>query len=159
MVLRGPSQIACPASCHRPSRQGSRIGRRAASWATLAASPGGPSVPRSLSRPLVAVPVALLLTLTACGDDSADSGTASSETSASGSFPVTVTGADGELTLDEQPETIVSMSASATEMLFAIGAGDQVEAVDDNSNYPEDAPTTDLRSEEHTSELQSRQYL
>lgn len=36
------------------------------------------------------------------------------------------------------------MSPSSTEMLFAIGAGDQVEAVDDNSNYPEDAPTTDL---------------
>jgi iron complex transport system substrate-binding protein len=57
-----------------------------------------------------------------------------------------VTGDDGELTLDEQPETIVSMSATATEMLFAIGAGEQVEAVDSNSNYPEDAPTTDLSS-------------
>src|SRR3712207_4204901 len=31
-------------------------------------------------------------------------------------------------------------------MLFAIGAGDQVEAVDDTSNYPEEAPTTDLSS-------------
>jgi len=29
-------------------------------------------------------------------------------------------------------------------MLFAIGAGDQVEAVDDQSNYPPDAPVTDL---------------
>lgn len=106
--------------------------------------PERPSVPRSLPRPLVAVPAALLLTLTACGDDSSDTGTAAPETSASGAFPVTVTGADGELTLDEQPETIVSMSASATEMLFAIGAGDQVEAVDDNSNYPEDAPTSEL---------------
>ncbi|WP_116449946.1 ABC transporter substrate-binding protein [Blastococcus litoris] len=101
-------------------------------------------MPRSLPRPLVALPVALLLALTACGDDSADSGTATPDSSGSDAFPVTVTGADGELTLDEQPETIVSMSASATEMLFAIGAGDQVEAVDDNSNYPEDAPTTDL---------------
>jgi len=101
-------------------------------------------VPRSLFRPLVAVPAALLLTLTACGDDSSGSDDAAAETSGSAAFPVTVTGADGELTLDEQPETIVSMSATATEMLFAIGAGDQVEATDDNSNYPEDAPTTDL---------------
>jgi ABC-type Fe3+-hydroxamate transport system substrate-binding protein len=101
-------------------------------------------VPRSLPRPLVAVPVALLLTLTACGDDSSDAGAAASEGSASDAFPVTVTGADGELTLEEQPETIVSMSATATEMLFAIGAGDQVEAADDTSNYPEDAPSTDL---------------
>ena len=58
-------------------------------------------------------------------------------------FPVTVTGDNGELTLDEQPEAIVSMSASATEMLFAMGAGTQVEAVDSTSNYPEDAPITD----------------
>lgn len=101
-------------------------------------------MPRSLFRPLVAVPAALLLTLTACGDDSSGSDDAAAETSGSAAFPVTVTGADGELTLDEQPETIVSMSATATEMLFAIGAGDQVEATDDNSNYPEDAPTTDL---------------
>jgi iron complex transport system substrate-binding protein len=83
------------------------------------------------------------LALTACGGGSSDSGTAA-EGSGSDAFPVTVTGAAGELTLDEQPGAIVSMSATATEMLFAIGAGDQVEAVDDNSNYPDEAPTTEL---------------
>ncbi len=101
-------------------------------------------MPRSRFRPLFALPLTLVLAVSACGGDSSDSGTAAAGTSASGAFPVTVTGADGELTLEEQPETIVSMSATATEMLFAIGAGDQVEAVDDNSNYPADAPTTDL---------------
>jgi iron complex transport system substrate-binding protein len=44
----------------------------------------------------------------------------------------------------EQPKRIVSMSPTATEMLFAIGAGDQVVAVDSNSNYPAEAPTTEL---------------
>ena len=39
---------------------------------------------------------------------------------------------------------IASLVPSATEMLFAIGAGDQVVAVDAQSNYPEDVPTTDL---------------
>jgi cobalamin transport system substrate-binding protein len=39
---------------------------------------------------------------------------------------------------------IVSMSPTATEMLFAIGAGPQVVAVDSNSNYPKEAPKTDL---------------
>ena len=39
---------------------------------------------------------------------------------------------------------IVSLSATATEMLFAIGAGPQVIAVDDQSNYPPEAPMTDL---------------
>ena len=34
------------------------------------------------------------------------------------------------------PSRIVSLSPTATEMLYAIGAGDQVLAVDDDSNYP-----------------------
>src|SRR3954467_13049111 len=117
-------------------------------------------VPRFLPRPrrasrrlrrttpaasLPALLLVLLLGLTACSNDPAakqpDAGASSSA-----DFPVTVTGADGDLTLDERPESIVSMSATATEMLFAIGAGDQVEAVDSTSNYPEDVPTTDLSS-------------
>jgi iron complex transport system substrate-binding protein len=39
---------------------------------------------------------------------------------------------------------VVSLSPSATEMLFAVGAGDQVVAVDDQSDFPEGVPTTDL---------------
>ena len=45
---------------------------------------------------------------------------------------------------DDAPERIVAVSPTATEMLFAIGAGDQVVAVDDFSNYPEGVPTTDI---------------
>lgn len=59
-------------------------------------------------------------------------------------FPVTITADNGEVTIEEMPDSIVSLSTVATEMLFAIGAGDQVVAVDDQSNYPEDAPMTDL---------------
>jgi iron complex transport system substrate-binding protein len=39
---------------------------------------------------------------------------------------------------------IISLSPTATEMLFAIGAGSQVIAVDDQSNFPPEAPKTDL---------------
>lgn len=39
---------------------------------------------------------------------------------------------------------IVSLSPTATEDLFAIGAGKQVVAVDDQSNYPKRAPRTTL---------------
>jgi iron complex transport system substrate-binding protein len=46
------------------------------------------------------------------------------------------------------PERIVSLSPTATEMLFAIGAGKQVVAVDDQSNYPASAPHTKLSSYE-----------
>jgi ABC-type Fe3+-hydroxamate transport system substrate-binding protein len=42
------------------------------------------------------------------------------------------------------PKRIVSLSPTATEMLFAVGAGSQVVAVDSNSNYPKEAPKTDL---------------
>jgi len=42
------------------------------------------------------------------------------------------------------PQAIVSLSPTSTEMLYAIGAGDQVIAVDDRSDYPAEAPVTDL---------------
>jgi iron complex transport system substrate-binding protein len=63
-------------------------------------------------------------------------------------FPVTVRAANGEVVVDERPERIVSLSATSTEMLFAIGAGEQVVAVDDTSNHPPDVPTTDLSAYE-----------
>ena len=42
------------------------------------------------------------------------------------------------------PTRIISLSPTATEDLFAIGAGKQVVAVDDQSNYPANAPHTKL---------------
>ena len=44
----------------------------------------------------------------------------------------------------ERPQRIVSLSPMATEILFAIGAGEQVVAVDEFSYYPPEAPVTDL---------------
>ncbi len=59
-------------------------------------------------------------------------------------FPVTITTPTGDVTIQEKPQRIVSLSSTATESLFAISAGGQVVAVDDTSNYPEAAPITDL---------------
>ena len=42
------------------------------------------------------------------------------------------------------PHRIISLSPTATETLFAIGAGKQVIAVDDQSNFPATAPKTTL---------------
>jgi iron complex transport system substrate-binding protein len=59
-------------------------------------------------------------------------------------FPVTVEGSNGPVTIEQRPVRIVSLSPTATESLFAIGAGPQVVAVDDQSNHPADAPITKL---------------
>lgn len=61
-------------------------------------------------------------------------------------FPVTIEADNGPVTIDERPERIVSFSPTSTEILFAIGAGAQVVAADDQSNYPHDVPTTELSS-------------
>lgn len=59
-------------------------------------------------------------------------------------FPVTIEDDLGSVTIEERPESIVSLSATGTEMLFEIGAGPQVVAVDSFSYYPEGTPVTDL---------------
>lgn len=59
-------------------------------------------------------------------------------------FPVTITAANGKVTIRKKPTRIVSLSPTATESLFAIGAGPQVVAVDDQSDYPRQAPRTAL---------------
>ena len=63
---------------------------------------------------------------------------------ASASFPVTIDAPNGPVTLEERPTKVVSLSPTATEVLFAIDAGDQVVAVDDQSDFPAEAPTSDL---------------
>ncbi|MGH9179052.1 MAG: ABC transporter substrate-binding protein [Acidimicrobiales bacterium] len=77
----------------------------------------------------VAAGAAALIALAggACGDDGAEEAATTTTAAA-----------------DAAPSRIVSLSPTATEMLFAIGAGDQVVAVDDQSTYPAEAPKTDL---------------
>jgi iron complex transport system substrate-binding protein len=59
-------------------------------------------------------------------------------------FPVTLTAVNGKVTIERQPRRIVSLSATATEDLFAVGAGSQVIAVDGFSDFPAGAPRTEL---------------
>jgi len=110
------------------------------------------------SHPRLVVAAATFLSLSlltaACGGDAAPEPTAppSSVPSAAppaggGSddgFPVTVEVAGASFTIPARPERIVSLSASATEGLFAIGAGAQVVAVDEFSDFPAEAPRTAL---------------
>jgi len=92
-----------------------------------------------MRRVLTAVIAAAVLLVGGCAND--EPGAPAPSASAGGaSYPVTV----GSLTLDKQPQRIVSLGPTPTEMLFAIGAGPQVIAVDDQSNFPADAPKSDL---------------
>jgi iron complex transport system substrate-binding protein len=81
---------------------------------------------------LIAVSASVLL-LQACGDD----------TQVAGTTPQDTTATTAQATTTQAPTTtlpavtrIVSLSPTATEMLFAIGADGQLLAVDDQSNYP-----------------------
>jgi iron complex transport system substrate-binding protein len=64
--------------------------------------------------------------------------------SAQAAYPVSIVTPSGKVTVSKKPRRIVSLSATATETLFAIGAGQQVVAVDDQSDYPKSAPKTTL---------------
>jgi iron complex transport system substrate-binding protein len=69
---------------------------------------------------------------------------ASGGRAAHSSFPVTVVASNGKVTVQKRPARIVSLSPTATESLFAIGAGPKVVAVDDQSDYPNSVPKTAL---------------
>lgn len=99
----------------------------------------------SRSRSLPALLVSLFLaagTLVGCSSNEADTSAQSgTPTPTAEGFPVTVEFSPNvPTTVENKPERIVSLSPTATEMLFAIGAGDQVVAADEYSNYPEDVP-------------------
>lgn len=87
--------------------------------------------------PFPAVLAAVIL-FAACGDDTKVASDAPQATTAAvaASTPV----ADGSTTVASPAlSRIVSLSPTATEMLFAIGAGDEVLAIDDQSNFPPEA--------------------
>lgn len=88
--------------------------------------------------------VVLMFVFGACGREGPIVDRQTAEETPAGDFPVTVNTPDGPLTISDEPVRIVSLSPTATEMLFAIGADEQVVAVDDQSNYPPEAPKTKL---------------
>ncbi|GIG91021.1 ABC transporter substrate-binding protein [Plantactinospora endophytica] len=93
---------------------------------------------RRTPRLLAALLAGATLALAGCAAD--EPGQVPATGASGASYPVTV----GTLTLDKRPERIVVLGPTATEMLFAIGAGGQVTAADDNSNFPAEAPKTEL---------------
>lgn len=117
--------------------------------------------PKFVSVLLIAV---LGLAAVACGDGDSEvnvsGGGGSTGTESAGettdpeadtdgvAFPVTVDSNGTEITIETEPTSIVSMTPTGTEMLFAVGAGEAVIAVDDYSTFPPEAPMTDLSAYE-----------
>ena len=116
------------------------------------------SIRSTLARPAIAVFAALFLLAGACGNagDAEGAATPAPEPAPTTTapvattlppveYPLALTTASGaSLTIEARPEKIISLSPTHTEMLFAIGAGSQVIAVDEYSYYPPEAPVTDL---------------
>ena len=97
--------------------------------------------------------LAAAVAVAACGTAASGTGngTTAAQASASGTassgaaaFPVTVTAANGAVTMKSRPARIVSLSPTATEDLYAVGAAQQVVAVDESSDYPPGVPKTSL---------------
>lgn len=112
---------------------------------------------RTPLRLLAALPAAAAVAaLAGCGSSSSSSAPASAPPSsassassassgpASAAFPVTVTAENGAVTIPSQPGRIVSLNATSTEDLYAVGAGRQVVAVSEDSDYPAGVPKTSL---------------
>jgi len=98
------------------------------------------------SRTLVVLAAGLALVAAACGsdgeqaaDESAPSTPEANGTPAATDGPDATTAPTGTASDAAVEQRIVSLSPTHTEMLFAIGAGDQLVAVDEFSNYPPEA--------------------
>ena len=66
------------------------------------------------------------------------------DSTGSTTYPLTITDDLGnEVTIESEPERVVSLSPSCTEILFAVGAGDRVKGRTDYCSYPEEAAAVD----------------
>jgi len=83
---------------------------------------------------IAALLIAVAVALAACNGGGETRPATSTPLSA---FPLTIEQSDGQqLTLERAPQRIVSLSTHATEILCAIGAGDQLAAVERYANCP-----------------------
>jgi iron complex transport system substrate-binding protein len=96
----------------------------------------------------LAAAAAAAVALAGCSSSSSSAASAGSDTpsasAASAAFPVTVTATNGAVTIKSRPARIVSLDPTSTEDLYAVGAGPQVVAVDQDSDYPAGVPKTSL---------------
>lgn len=81
---------------------------------------------------------AILFSAASCGDES-DNDADPSATTAASTEATAAASSTAVTDADDAPQAIISLAPTQTEILFAIGAGEQVIAVDQMSNYPAEA--------------------
>src|SRR5262245_64923591 len=118
------------------------VGRR--SGRTSSSTTRRRMIMRVLSRRLPALAAATVLAAACAACGGSQPTTPAASPAAGSSFPAMVSAANGAVHIGSRPDAIVSLSPTATEMLYAIGAGSQVKAVDNDSDYPRQAPITRL---------------
>jgi iron complex transport system substrate-binding protein len=103
------------------------------------------SVGKGFIRVLLA---AVSVLLTACSTfstlpmptPSPEPSSAATASPAADKFPITLTDDEGtQLTLDEEPDSIVSLTPATTELVFALGAGDRLKGGTDYDDFPPEA--------------------
>ncbi len=101
---------------------------------------------RTRQLPALVAAAALAIACAACGNSSPGQATGSGTSGApsTAGFPITISTFSGRVHIPSRPDAIVSLAPTATEMLYAIGAGSQVKAVDSDSDFPRQAPVTKL---------------
>jgi len=82
----------------------------------------------------VVMSLIMVFAFTACGGDAVDEGSQPT------GYPMTITDSSGiEVNIKSEPEKIVSLSPSCTEILYALGLGDKMVGVSTWCTYPEEA--------------------
>ena len=104
--------------------------------ASTATPPPPPTVTATATAAATASPTAEPATATATPEPATPTPTPTEPPA----FPLTIEDSGGaEVTLDAAPQRIISYSPGATEIVFAVGAGDRVVATDEFSYYPSEA--------------------
>ena len=95
-------------------------------------------MPKATIKQIGMVVLVILLVATAFGSGYIVAERMSGEASAEGTYLTIIDGAGRTVTIPKTPERIVSLASSATETLYALGAGDLVVGRDKYSTYPEE---------------------
>lgn len=110
---------------------------------TVAATTAAATTAAPTTAPATTAAATTSVATTAAATTSAAT-TAATGSSAPTTYPLTITDdAKQNLKFDKAPARIVSLAPSNTELAFALGLGDKVVGIDDNSNYPAEVSKID----------------